>query len=269
MTLRGLTGNRASAGRKRATHWQLEAPCWSGGHPRRARSRGLELVRALLLRATVQRLVVLALLVGCSAEPEARCGEAAEVAASCHGIDADTFLDACDQASPEEATELADAMLAQACPSSDGKADGLGEWAFVEACRPVIMSAYLVNQARTPVSARLPDDMKAKLRPRFGGLVDRVRIHWNATLLDDWPMLHVKDAFMDIGAQTFGAEIFVAASRESAPLSTIAHELVHAAQAERFGGVLAFYRAYCGAFYDADYSYDGNALEVEAYAVKL
>jgi hypothetical protein len=214
----------------------------------------------------VQRLVVLALLVGCSATEEARCGEAAEVLASCHGIDAETFLDACHQAPPDEATELADAVLAQACPA-DGKADGLGEWAFVESCRPVMMGAYLVNAARNPTRAPLPDDMKARLRPRFGGLVDRVRVHWNATLPDDWPILHVKDAFMDVGAQTFGTEIFV--TPQSASLETIAHELVHAAQAERVGGTRAFYAEYCRGFYDASFSYAGNAYEVEAYAFKL
>lgn len=206
------------------------------------------------------------MLVGCSATEEPRCGEAAEVAAQCHGLDATTFRDACEQASPEEATELADSVLAQACPS-DGKADGLGEWAFVEACRPVMLSAYLVNAARNPNRAPLPDAMKAQLRPRFGGLVDRVHIHTNATLPDDWPVLNVEDAFMDVGAQTFGTEIFIAPGQ--ATLSTIAHELVHAAQAERVGGTRAFYREYCRGFYEAGFSYAGNGYEVEAYAVKL
>lgn len=206
------------------------------------------------------------MLVGCGATEETRCGEAAEALASCHGIDGETFLAACEQASPEDAAQLTDAVLGQACPSG-GKADGLGEWAFVEACRPVIMSAYLVNEARNPTRVPLSLEMKAKLRPHFGGLVDRVRVHWNATLPDDWPMLHVEDAFMDVGAQTFGTEIFVSA--EAASLSTIAHELVHAAQAERAGGALAFYREYCRAFYEAGYRYDDNAYEVEAYALKL
>ncbi|MDQ3335447.1 MAG: DUF4157 domain-containing protein [Myxococcota bacterium] len=211
----------------------------------------------------MRAVVVLVFLAGCATE-ETRCGEAAEALATCHGIDAATFLEACNNASAEDATALVDTVLAESCPTSDGKADGLGEWSFVQACRPVIASAGLVNEARNPTHSPLPGDLKAQLRPQFGALVDRVSIHWNASLVDDWPMLHVKDAFMDVGAQTFGNQIFIAAPRESASLTTIAHELMHAAQAERLGGTLAFYREYCRAFYRADLSYDNNALEIEA-----
>ncbi len=79
-------------------------------------------------------------------------------------------------------------------------------------------------------------------------------------------MLHVKDAFMDVGAQTFGTQMFIASPSESAALSTIAHELTHMEQAERFGGTQAFYRAYCRGFYRSNFSYRNNELEVEAYA---
>lgn len=204
-------------------------------------------------------------LAGCATE-DARCGEAAEALETCHGIAAATFLEACNAAAPEEVTELVDTVLAGSCPSRDGKADGLGEALFIEVCQPVLMSAQLVNQVRNPRQAPLADDLKARLRPRFGALVDRVKLHWNATLPDDWPMLHVKDAFMDVGAQTFGSHIFVASPSTSPSLTTLAHELVHARQAERLGGTLGFYRAYCRAFYRAGFSYANNELELEAYA---
>lgn len=212
-------------------------------------------------------LVVVVLLAACATE-DSRCAEVAAALSSCHGMDEATFLDACHAAPPDEADALADAVLAQPCPSAEGKADGLGEWAFVEACRPVMMSAYLVNLARNPHAAPLDAELKAQLRPQFGGLVDRARIHWGATLPDDWPLLHVKDAFMDVGAQTFGTELFVAAPRASAKLSTLVHELTHAQQSERFGGPLAFYAEYCRAFYESGYRYRDNALEQEAYAAQ-
>ena len=210
--------------------------------------------------------VVLLFVAACATDD--RCGEVATALSTCHGLDETAFLDACRAAPAGEADALADAVLSQPCPTADGKADGLGEWAFVEACRPVMMSAYLVNLARNPHATRLDDDRKRQLRPQFGALVDRIRVHWAATLPDDWPLLHVKDAFMDVGAQTFGSEVFVAASRESVPLSTLVHELTHAQQAERFGGPLVFYAEYCGAFYRAGLRYRDNELEREAYAAE-
>jgi hypothetical protein len=205
------------------------------------------------------------MLVGCMAE-DTRCDEAAAALASCHGIDASAFSQACNAAPAEEANALVDEVLGQSCPAADGKADGLGEWAFIEACLPVMMSASLVNQVRNPSSAPLGDRVKATLRPYFGGLVDKVRVHWNATLPDDWPLLHVKDAFMDVGAQTFGTQIFTAYANTAGSTRMLAHELTHARQAERFGGAPGFYREYCRGFYRSGLSYDRNPLEIEAYA---
>jgi len=202
---------------------------------------------------------------GCTAQ-DTRCDEAAEALATCHGIDASAFLDACHAASADEANALADDVLAQSCPSADGKADGLGEWAFIEACRPLLASAYLVNKVRNPISAPLVDPLKTTLRPYFGGAVDQIRVHWTATLLDDWPLLHIQNAFMDIGAQTFGPQIFAASSSGAAPIRMLAHEMTHVKQAERVGGVAAFYTEYCRGFYRAGFSYHRNPLEVEAYA---
>ena len=212
------------------------------------------------------RMLAFVLLAACATDD--RCAEVAAALSTCHGLDEATFLDACRAAPADEAAALADTVLAQPCPSAEGKADGLGERAFVNVCEPLLMSAYLVNQVRNPSAAPLTADLKAQLRPRFGALVDRVRIHWDATLPDDWPLLHIEDAFMDVGAQTFGTELFVAASRESTALSTLVHELTHAQQAERLGGPVAFYSAYCLAFYRANFSYDDNALEREAYAAE-
>ena len=210
--------------------------------------------------------MLVALIAGCATD-EPRCGEAAQLLASCHGIDATAFRQACDSAAPDEATALADQVLAQSCPAAaDGKADGLGEWAFVELCQPVMMSAYLVNHVRNPTGVALADPRKSTLRPYFGALVDNVRVHWSSTLPDDWPMLHIEDAFMDVGAQTFGSRIFAAHASASAPTSMLVHELTHAKQSARFGGASAFYREYCRGFYRGGFRYDANPLEVEAYA---
>ena len=187
--------------------------------------------------------------------------------ATCHGIDAETFRTACEQAPAAEANTLVDEALAQSCPSPDGKADGLGEFAFVTSCRVALLGGFLVEKMRNPDSAPLADEIKTELRPYFGTIVDEARVHWNATLLDDWPIFHVKDVFMDVGAQTFGTHVFAKdADSGRTVLSMLAHELTHAKQAERFGGVYSFTGEYCRAFYRARFSYDDNALEVEARA---
>ena len=205
------------------------------------------------------------LLTSCTAD-ESRCARAAEELASCHGINGDEFLHACNEAPPEEANALADEVLAQSCPSADGKADGLGELAFVAACRPALLAGYLVNRGRNPHSAPIADDAKAALRPYFGATVDTVRVHWNATLLDDWPILHIENLFMDPGAQTYGPHVFSVEDGTTPTLEMFAHELTHSRQAERAGGVRGFARDYCRGFYEGGYRYSNNPLEIEAVA---
>lgn len=227
------------------------------------------MAHALLSRALVRALLLywsLALLLTSCTADESRCAQAAEALASCHGIDGDEFLHACNEAPAEEANALADEVLAQSCPSADGKADGLGEIAFVAACRPALLAGYLVSRARNPNSAPLASDTKAALRPYFGSTVDGVRVHWNATLLDDWPILHIENLFMDPGAQTYGARVFAVQADTAPPLEMLAHELTHTKQAERAGSLHAFATEYCRGFYESGFSYDRNPLEVEAVA---
>ena len=210
------------------------------------------------------RVLCLWFLVACTS-PDSRCADAAAALASCHGIDANALRSACEQAPADEVDALADDALGQACPAPDGKADGLGEQAFVLACRPVLLAGYLVSAARNPASTPLDASARATLRPYFSATVDAVRVHWNSLLVDDWPVFHIHNAFMDVGAQTFGPEVFASDAASSDRMRTLAHELTHTKQAERLGGVNAFAGEYCRAFYRSGFSYDRNALEVEAY----
>jgi len=220
----------------------------------------------LLVRRCVR--VLCSLLLAACTTPDSHCADVAAALASCHGIDAEAFRTACEQAPPDEVAALiTDDALAQSCPAADGgKADGLGEQAFLFACRPVLLAGYLVDRMRNPSSEPLDAASRATLRPYFGATVDAIRVHWNSLLVDDWPVLHIENAFMDVGAQTFGAQIFASDASSRDRMHTLAHELTHAKQAERLGGVGAFAGEYCRAFYRSGFSYDGNALEVEAYA---
>lgn len=203
---------------------------------------------------------------GCSIDAGSRCHDAAVALSSCHGIDAVAFEEACAAASSTDQA-LVDEVLASDtnCPTADGKADGVGETAFVVQCRGVLAAAHLLNAARNPDSVPLIEKVKAPLREYFGTTVDYVEVHWSATLPDDWPLFHIEDAFMDVGAQTFGLDIFAAYPGTNGPLNMLVHELTHVKQLERFGSLSNFMTEYCRGFYRSDLHYDKNPLEVEAY----
>jgi hypothetical protein len=91
-------------------------------------------------------------------------------------------------------------------------------------------------------------------------------------MIDEWELgsLRWQYPHFDIAAQTFGTHIFVedANTGDREQLVTLAHELVHVRQAQRAGSLGAFARDYCKAFWTSDFSYDRNALEVEAKSIE-
>jgi hypothetical protein len=215
------------------------------------------------------RTLSLVLLVGCASESlqTTPCDEASATLEHCTGQVPDGFREAC-AADPETVASTVLAETDAASCTGDGRADGVKQTVFVGACSALVNAAYWVVWARSPSSKPLSNELKTKLRPWFGELVDTARVSWGSDLLARWRVFG-RDIILDedTAAQTFGHEIFVhdAAGTDDATVSIIGHELGHVAQYKRLGGVSGFAREYCEAFYEANFSYRNNALEVEAY----
>jgi hypothetical protein len=235
--------------------------------------RGHRIARA---GRVVVRMAVLAvaILVGCAAEPAIdSCEQASAALAACTGEVPEGFREAC-LADPDRiASEILGSVEPDSCQTvDDGKADSIGERAFVAACVPAINAAYLTTWARSPWAKPLPRELRDRLRPFHGDLVDRVKVSFGATMLNRWKLFGREFVFgLRFSAQTYGNEIFFRHAYkpgDAYQIETIGHELAHAQQAERLGGFPAFAAEYCAAYYRARYSYDDNALEVEAYATE-
>jgi hypothetical protein len=217
----------------------------------------------------------LLLVIGCAAEPmeSSPCDAAIATLERCTGTVPDGFREACDAAPDTVANGVLAEIDVDSCPDAEmaGRSDGIGKRAFVEACAAGVGAAYWVVWARSESSQPLSARMKGQLRPWFGDLVDTVRVSWNSGLLSQWRVFGRDVVFdQDTIAQTYGHEIFIRESptEDDEQIALVGHELGHARQYRQLGGVGGFARAYCGAFYDANYSYDNNALELEAYAVE-
>jgi hypothetical protein len=107
---------------------------------------------------------------------------------------------------------------------------------------------------------------KNALRTRFGSLVDRVVITWNAAPLDKWGPLQIGNTI----AQTYGYRIYIDEpyttnwSRDT--LELVAHEMVHSLQYDRVGASLSnFGYHYFKNWALAGFSYRKNVMEQEAY----
>ena len=200
------------------------------------------------------------------------CEQASNALATCTGQVPEGFREAC-VADPAVASEVLGSIDPATCaPESDGKGDAVGLGAFVAACVPAVNAAYLANWARSPWAKPMPQALRDRLRPFYGDLVDRVKVSFGARLLNRWKLFGREFRFgMAFSAQTFGNEIFFAHDYkpgDAYQIEVIGHELTHAQQAERAGGLVPFAAAYCTAYYRANWSYDDNAMEVEAVATE-
>ncbi len=206
---------------------------------------------------------------GCAAPLEmSLCDQASETLERCTGTVPDGFREACD-ANPET---VANGVLAEAdgesCQNLDGKADGLVETEFIGGCAALVNAAYWVVWAKSPASEPLSKELRDELRPWFGNLVDSIRISWNSGLLTHWRVMGHDVIFdQNLLAQTFGNEIFIREEPNNniERIALIGHELQHGAQYRAAGSVTGFARKYCKAFYDSNFSYSDNALELEAF----
>jgi hypothetical protein len=118
-------------------------------------------------------------------------------------------------------------------------------------------------------SRSLDKTQKHYLRPHFGDLVDRVRVVYNANMIDEWSAAGFSIKQTRSRGQTFGHRIYLNPSYrkgDSSQLITLAHELVHVKQFERYGstyGKFGFH--YFREYKRAGQNYRNNKLEKEAY----
>lgn len=127
-------------------------------------------------------------------------------------------------------------------------------------------AAIAAKNAALPVEP-LNDLQKRHLRPHFGDLVDRVRVKYGATLLDNWrtPLGTISEPS---GGQTFCNDIYITQRfrpNDADLMELIAHEMVHSQQCERLGGLANFGYEYFKGYKNANQSYRNNPMEEEAY----
>ncbi len=124
---------------------------------------------------------------------------------------------------------------------------------------------------RQPLGRSLTSDQKKYLRPYFGDLVDKVTVHYNASLMSDIGVYPFIFRFGDSEAQAFGYNIYLKYEYRTTfqQVALIAHELVHSAQYERLGtSLVRFGEEYFEAYSRAGRVYENNAMEVEAYDIQ-
>lgn len=140
-----------------------------------------------------------------------------------------------------------------------------------QAGRHAYPTAAAMMISRSPKGIELSDDLKEVLRKYYGTTVDRVKIHWGVEPLDKWAAarFHIELESVDTTAQTFGYNIYIQQRQpdriSDEIIDTLAHELVHVDQYERFGSTLSnFGYHYFKEFKRGGQKYENNRLEIEA-----
>ena len=133
-----------------------------------------------------------------------------------------------------------------------------------EACEA---HALATAQRNRDMEQGLDPIQKEYLRPYFGDLVDQVTVKWDSLLNDNWSFLGHKIQAGSAG-QALGNTIYIADKRQ--PYSTqqlvlLAHEFVHVQQYQRHGNLDNYCREYMTGYAQADYDYESNSFEREAY----
>ena len=199
---------------------------------------------------------------------EAVCERAEGAAQSCLGDQAVLFEE-CIAMDDTESHRAAMAALADSsCNAPDSELEDSPKMRFVSACAMAVESARLLSRLRHGSGSALGTTRKQLLRPFYGSLVDRVRIHYDARPITEWRVLgRTIRVGMEVGGQALGYDVYVMRPKnlsDSDQTETVAHELQHVAQFEEAGVSWGFAVRYCGALWDSDFSYRSNALEVEA-----
>lgn len=108
---------------------------------------------------------------------------------------------------------------------------------------------------------------KEYLRPYFGNLVDEVTVKWNSLLNDEWTF---QGRTVEAGSagQTYGNTIYIAEKRQprsTSQLTLLAHEFRHVQQYRQRGNLDNFCREYMTAYANAQFNYENNSFEKDAY----
>jgi len=199
---------------------------------------------------------------------ESQCAEAAARLEGCLGAAPEGFEEACRHDPSPETLEIVDELVGSECTEDMSERADLGESAFIFVCKPALGAAFLVTRARNDEGEPIALEDADTLRPYFGDVVDTAVVYWNALIIDEWTIFgkHIQFSF-DVLAQTFAQHIFYDDTYQPGnhrQLAVVGHELTHTEQAARFGGLSGFAREYCRAFYQSGFSYENNALEIEA-----
>jgi hypothetical protein len=150
----------------------------------------------------------------------------------------------------------------------------LSEQAWGEAGRVAYTAAAGIMRGR--YGARTPESLssaeRTALRPFFGGIVDRVKVYYRASPLNQYKFgrFTINLGGEDSAAQTYGRNVYVKGSKSARTdedrIELLAHELVHVQQYERFGRSLSnFGYQYFREYKRAGLNYRNNKLEREAY----
>jgi hypothetical protein len=149
---------------------------------------------------------------------------------------------------------------------------GASEEGWGEAGRIAYIDAARTMRARSPRGERLDGIVEANLKREFGDLVDRLRIHWGVSGLDEWTAEAFKISLTgtESEAQTYGYDIYVKWNKGQKDDETVAkllvHECVHSQQFEEFGRSYSnFGYHYFKEYKRAGQSYENNKLEKEAF----
>ncbi len=147
------------------------------------------------------------------------------------------------------------------------------ELAWSETGATVLPLAAQIMEIRNRQGLPLTKPQKGYLRPLFGNLVDRVSIVHNAQLLDRWSQggkeTHIGG--VDSSAQTYCDRIYIRGvnrPNDTDRLVLLAHELTHAQQCDRAGGIVQFGENYFKGYYRGGQTYQDNPLEKSARAME-
>lgn len=145
--------------------------------------------------------------------------------------------------------------------------------AWAQTGATVVPLAAQIMAMRNPQGVPLDRLQKSYLRPLFGDLVDRVRIVYQAKLLDRWSQggqeKHVGG--VNSAAQTYCERIYIRAAhqpRQTAEAILLAHEMTHSQQCQQAGGIGKFGERYFQGYYQGGQTYENNPLEKSAWAVE-
>jgi Domain of unknown function (DUF4157) len=145
--------------------------------------------------------------------------------------------------------------------------------AWGETGATVLPLAAQIMAIRNAEGIALDAAQKGYLRPLFGDLVDRVRIVYQAKLLDRWSQdgkeTHI--GTVNSAAQTYCDRIYIRAAykpRKTDGLILLAHEMTHSQQCQQAGGISKFGKSYFQGYDRGGQIYENNPLEKSARAIE-